>query len=310
MTRFGVAVPNFGPDVSTDWIRQWAARAEKSGFDLVALSDHIPTTTDVHDKYVAPFYEPFTTLSFVAAETRRIDVATSAIVLPHRHPLVVARMAVNLDAFSGGRFILGLAPGWSEQEYAALGLDFARRGPLMDDALGAMHQLWQAREDFTDYEGPYFTYRGVSTAPRPERPIPLWIGANHRAAVRRCVQWRAAWHPAIWNLDWFEHTALPELEKAAERYGGPVPEVCAKLKVFLTDAEIDPDQRRPGEGRLDQVVADVERLAGLNVHTILLDTDDARVRYAPRGLDDHWRVLDGLLAEAPSVTEAARRALS
>jgi hypothetical protein len=98
-----VNVPNFGPGTNPDVLRRWALTVEGLGFDLLMVSDHIAVTPDVAEQYPAPFYEPFTTLSWLAGLTREIRLGTTVLIVPYRHPLLIARMAANLNDLSGGR---------------------------------------------------------------------------------------------------------------------------------------------------------------------------------------------------------------
>lgn len=106
--QLGVNVPNFGPGTAPGVLSEWARIVEGLGFDLLMVSDHVVNTPDVAGRYPAPFYEPFTTLSWLAGITTRVRLGTTVLVLPYRHPLLVARMATNLNQLSGGRLVLGV----------------------------------------------------------------------------------------------------------------------------------------------------------------------------------------------------------
>src|SRR3954464_2884066 len=97
------------------------------------VSDHVATPRAGAGQYPAPFYEPFTTLSWLAGVTERVRLGTTVLIVPYRHPLLVARMAANLPRLSGGRLVLGVGVGWARQEFAALGVPFERRGRLTDE---------------------------------------------------------------------------------------------------------------------------------------------------------------------------------
>ena len=129
----GVNVPNFGPGTDPGVLRRWALTVEGLGFDLLMVSDHIAVTADVAEQYPAPFYEPFTTLAWLAGLTGRIRLGTTVLIVPYRHPLLVARMAANLNDLSGGRLVLGVGTGWAAQEFDALDVPFQQRGTLTDD---------------------------------------------------------------------------------------------------------------------------------------------------------------------------------
>jgi alkanesulfonate monooxygenase SsuD/methylene tetrahydromethanopterin reductase-like flavin-dependent oxidoreductase (luciferase family) len=158
--RLGVNVPNFGPGTRPDVLRRWAQVAEGLGFDLLMVSDHVAVTPDVAEQYPAPFYEPFTTLSWLAGLTSRIRLGTTVLIVPYRHPLLVARMAANLNDLSGGRLVLGAGVGWARQEFAALGAAFGDRGRLTDEYLLAIRAAWRDEQDYRSGQ------------------IPLWIGGN------------------------------------------------------------------------------------------------------------------------------------
>jgi alkanesulfonate monooxygenase SsuD/methylene tetrahydromethanopterin reductase-like flavin-dependent oxidoreductase (luciferase family) len=141
--RLGVNVPNFGPGTSPDMLRRWALTVEGLGFDLLMVSDHIAVTADVAGQYPAPFYEPFTTLSWLAGLTRTVRLGTTVLIVPYRHPLLTARMAANLNDLSGGRLVLGVGVGWARQEFDALGVAFGKRGRLTDEYLLAIRAAWR-----------------------------------------------------------------------------------------------------------------------------------------------------------------------
>src|SRR5258707_7303685 len=99
-----------------------AQTVEGLGFDLLMISDHIAVTPDVAEQYPAPFYEPFTTLAWLAGITGEMRLGTTVLIVPYRHPLLTARMAANLNDLSRGRLVLGIGAGWAAQEVDALGV--------------------------------------------------------------------------------------------------------------------------------------------------------------------------------------------
>ena len=137
---------------------------------------------------------PFVALSFAAAATTRLRVQTHILVLPYRNPLLTAKSVLSLDVLSGGRVILGVAPGYLKPEFAALGVDFDERNELTDEAIDVMRRVWS--EDEVVAEGRHFT-RGTSMRPRPvQQPHPpIWIGGNSTAAIRRAVERGQGWVP-------------------------------------------------------------------------------------------------------------------
>jgi alkanesulfonate monooxygenase SsuD/methylene tetrahydromethanopterin reductase-like flavin-dependent oxidoreductase (luciferase family) len=111
--QIGVNVPNFGPGTDPGVLRRWAQTVEGLGFDLLMVSDHIAVTPDVAAQYPAPFYEPFTTLAWLAGITHQVRLGTTVLIAPYRHPLLTARMAANLNQLSEGRLVLGVGVGWA-----------------------------------------------------------------------------------------------------------------------------------------------------------------------------------------------------
>src|SRR6266540_1046529 len=151
--EIGVNVPNYGPGTDPGVLRAWAQTVEGLGFGLLMVSDHVAVTADVAEDYPAPFYEPFTTLSWLAGMTRELRLGTTVLIAPYRHPLLVARMAANLADLSGGRLVLGVGVGWAKQEFDAPGdparrrlASAARHRPLADRRRGAAENHGTAGE--------------------------------------------------------------------------------------------------------------------------------------------------------------------
>ncbi|MEV0146191.1 MULTISPECIES: LLM class flavin-dependent oxidoreductase [unclassified Nonomuraea] len=274
--RIGVNVPNFGPGTDPGTLRQWARTVEGLGFDLLMVSDHVVVTPDVAEQYPAPFYEPFTTLSWLAGVTDRIGLGTTVLIVPYRHPLLVARMAANLQQLSGGRLVLGVGVGWARQEFEALGVPFERRGALTEEHLLAMRAAWENDDDY-----------------RAGR-IPLWVGGNSDAGIRRAVRLGDAWHPLRRTVPWMREAA-DRLAAAAEELGRPVPAMVPRILLRLTDTPVTGPDRLAGEGTLDQVLGDLEELRLLGVETVVLDPfgkDPAETLYPEAA----WRALAAVAA--------------
>jgi alkanesulfonate monooxygenase SsuD/methylene tetrahydromethanopterin reductase-like flavin-dependent oxidoreductase (luciferase family) len=245
----GVNVPNFGPGTTPGVLRDWARTVEGLGFDLLMMSDHVVVTPDVAEQYPAPFYEPFTTLSWLAGVTERITLGTTVLIAAYRHPLLVARMAANLADLSGGRFVLGVGVGWARQEFEALGVPFHQRGKLTDELVTTLRATWQD-------EG----YRAGR--------VPIWVGGHSDGALRRVVRLGDAWHPLRQTPQgWRE--SLGRLKALAAEENLAVPELAPRIMLRLTDQP--PDDRRLGEGTIEQVVADLEQLRADGAHAVVLD---------------------------------------
>ena len=263
--RLGVNVPNFGPGTDPGVLRSWAQTVEGLGFDLLMVSDHVVVTPEVAEQYPAPFYEPFTTLAWLAGVTTRVRLGTTVLVVPYRHPLLIARMAANLNQLSEGRLVLGVGIGWARQEYDALGVPFQQRGRLTDDHLRAVRAAWDNDED----------YRGGR--------IPIWVGGNSDAGIRRAVRLGQAWHPLRFTLGWLRGP-LDRMKRFADEEQRPAPALAPRIALRLTESPITDPGRLAGEGTIDQVIDDLEQLRLLGADTVVLDpfSGDPRETYHPQ----------------------------
>jgi alkanesulfonate monooxygenase SsuD/methylene tetrahydromethanopterin reductase-like flavin-dependent oxidoreductase (luciferase family) len=232
--QLGVNVPNFGPGTDPATLREWARIVEGLGYDLVMVSDHVAVTPDVAQRYPEPFHEPFTTLSWLAGVTTKLRLGTTVLVLPYRHPLLVARMVTNLDRLSGGRFVLGVGVGWARQEFDALGVPFAGRGRLADEYLAIL---------------------------RPAISVPIWVGGNSGAAIRRALRYGDAWHPLRITVPWLR-TAVAEHS---------LPGLTPRIALRLTTTPVDDPERLAGVGTLEQILDDLDQLDRLGAETVVLD---------------------------------------
>jgi len=292
--KIGVNLLNFGPAASPDSLLRWTRAVEALGYHFVMISDHIAPTPDVMARYPVPLYDPFVSLAWLAAQAPQLELGTTVVILPYRHPLQLARLTANLDNLCGGRFIFGVGVGWARQEFEALGVPFHRRGAISDETLEIVRRCWT--EDVVTHEGRFFTFRDVHTGPRPVRRPPIWVGGGSDAALRRAVRHGDAWHPIRVKLGWLRE-ALARLEKIAGEEGRPVPALCPRIRLCLTPTPMPEGERMAGHGTLDQVRRDLEALAGLGAHYVLLDTymDDSE---ATRDHEAAWAMFATLAGHA------------
>jgi alkanesulfonate monooxygenase SsuD/methylene tetrahydromethanopterin reductase-like flavin-dependent oxidoreductase (luciferase family) len=165
-----------------------ARRAEALGFDFVSVSDH-PCGAQ-------PTYETWTMLTWIAASTRTIGVATKVLGVPYRPPAMVAKMAETLDRFSGGRLVLGLGGGYSDEEFKAFGLPVPTARQKVDglaDAIQISRGLWSARR-YT-FTGSIYHTAAADLEPKPEHPIPIWLGTYGDRALALTGRLADGWIP-------------------------------------------------------------------------------------------------------------------
>lgn len=183
--------------VTMDAVREIATAAESAGFWSGSVTDHPVPSYRWLDNGGHYAQDPFVTMSLMAAVTTKLRVQSNIIVLPYRNPFLTARAVSSLDAFSGGRVILGVGAGYLKAEYKALGVDFDKRNDLMDEYIRAMKLGWTG-EDFS-FEGTGYAAVGNRMLPTPKQKPhpPLLIGGNSKRALRRSVELGDAWNPFL-----------------------------------------------------------------------------------------------------------------
>ena len=198
--KFSVQLPTdrveAGPEfASAEAIAQMARAAEAAGFDAAYVTEH-PFPPDA---WLATgghhALDPFVALAAAATATTGLKLHTNILVLAYRNPFLTAKAAASLDVLSGGRVILGVAAGYLQDEYRALGADFASRNQRADEALQAMKAAWSGKS--TQFAGQGFEASGNTMLPAPiQSPHPpIWVGGNTRLAMQRVVEHAQGWSP-------------------------------------------------------------------------------------------------------------------
>ena len=191
--QLGIHLPHIGQKAGPDAIRRAAIQAEELGFADVWVSEHIIVPKDRAYPPSAIFWDPILTLTWATACTRRVGLGTSVLVLPMRHPLPLAKELATLQNLSEGRLILGAGVGWLEDEFEALGVPFRERGRRMDEGIAMMRAVWT--DDPVSFEAKYIPaiIDDMRILPKPEKPIPIWIGGTSEPALRRAAR-LDGWH--------------------------------------------------------------------------------------------------------------------
>jgi probable F420-dependent oxidoreductase len=203
--QLGLHALGIGSGARRDIIDAVAAAAEAAGFATLWAGEHVVMVDEPASRYPyapdgriavpagADWLDPFITLSFAAAATRRIGLATGVLLLPEHTPLLVAKQAASLDVLSAGRLTLGVGVGWSREEFAALGVPFARRGARTTEYVAAMRAAW--RDDPASFTGEFAAFDRVRVNPKPVRgEIPVVVGGNSDAALERAARWGDGWY--------------------------------------------------------------------------------------------------------------------
>ncbi|MEU8251207.1 LLM class F420-dependent oxidoreductase [Nonomuraea sp. NPDC048916] len=250
---FGIHLPPNELDTDGLGLRDLATLAERHGFESLWVSDHTVLVENPRSRYPfsesGEFYLPpdtdwydwVVTLSFVAAATTAIRLGVGVAVLPHRHPVLLAKQLATLDRLSGGRVSLGAGAGWLAEEFDALGVPFAGRGRRVDAAIELMRATWTGAPPPGEH-GPFSVPPGVRTRPVPvQGHVPILIGGESPAALRRAVVQGDGWFGTIAGGRMTpEHLkdVVGTLHANAERAGREPRDVDVTLRVAARSGDV------------------------------------------------------------------------
>lgn len=230
----GLVHVNMGSITRPDAVVEAAHAAEAAGFDSVWAGEHIvlpdpqvpPSPMAPQD----PALDSLLALTWAAAHTTTIRLATGIIILPQRNPGVLAKEVATLDVLSRGRVMLGVGVGYLEPEFRALGANFDHRGAVTDEYLDAMERLWY--DDHPEYHGRFVDFGGIDAHPRPaQQPIPLVVAGHSPPAYRRAVARAQGWY-GYWLTPDDVGASLAGLREAATRVDRPAE--LGELEISVT----------------------------------------------------------------------------
>ena len=194
--RYGVCIPQAGRFLDPDVVRRVAGEVESLGYDTLWVSDHI--IVPVGESYIPELmHEPLALLAWLAAETERITLGVSVLVVPYRDPVFTAKFLASVDVLSRGRVVLGVGIGWLKQEFDALSASYDDRAAVTDEYLRVLRNLWET--ETSSFEGRWKKYENMRMFPKGDRDragtIPIVVGGNQAAAHRRAAELGDGWHP-------------------------------------------------------------------------------------------------------------------
>jgi len=205
--KFGLIPVNIGVE-SLEQMVGLAQLAEASGFESVWTFEHVIVPMDYQSKYpynpsgkmgadpATNFVDPFVALSAIAAATKTIRLGTGVNILSQVNPLYMAKQAASLDFVSNGRFMLGVGIGWLQEEFAALGVPFERRGARFDDYVVAMKKIWAG--DVVEHESDFINWSGFKSYPLPvQQPLPVIMGGAKGKIYERIARHGDGWFAPI-----------------------------------------------------------------------------------------------------------------
>jgi probable F420-dependent oxidoreductase len=198
--QIGAVLPHHEIGADAGAIRAYLQGLDELGVTHLLAYDHVlgadrerPSGFEgPYDKTVA-FHEPLTFFAFAAGVTRRLEFASTVLILPQRQTALVAKQAAEVAVVSGNRLRLGVGTGWNTVEYEALNEDFATRGRRQTEQVELLRRLWT--EDVVRFAGSYHTISSAGINPRPSRPIPIWFGGSADVALERCARLGDGWMP-------------------------------------------------------------------------------------------------------------------
>jgi probable F420-dependent oxidoreductase len=237
---------NAGPLGRPELAVELARVAEDSGFESLWAVEHTVVPTGYTSQYPyspdgrmpggeqVEIPDPLIWLAYVAAITTRLRLATGILILPQRNPVTLAKELATLDVLSDGRVELGLGVGWLEEEFDALGVPFADRGPRTDDFVAALRVLWSEGDD--TYHGRFCDFTNANSYPKPVQRggIPVVVGGHTQAAARRAGRLGDGFFPGVFQAD--QLPPLLETVRANARDAGRDPD-----KIEITAGAFDYD---------------------------------------------------------------------
>ena len=218
---------------------EWAVRttqhAEQLGFESVWTGEHVVLPDPQEKPSPAPpqtaMLHPPTLLAHLAAVTTKIKFGTGITLIAQRNPLVLAKEIASLDVLSSGRLLFGIGAGYLHQEFAALGVDFASRGPRTDEYIDVMRNMWNA--DNPEFSGKFVNYSKIDAQPRPQQAggPPVIVGGASPAALRRAITHGNGWYGFALDVK-ATKDVLQRLELAQARFERPAH--LGKLNLSIT----------------------------------------------------------------------------
>lgn len=282
--KFGIGFANILQFTGREGLVELAQGAEAAGFESLWTVEHVVYPDGYESEYPydrsgkmvmaadTPLPDPLVWLTWVAAVTERIHLATGILILPQRNPVILAKELATLDALAGGRVELGIGVGWLREEFDALGIPFERRGARTDEYVAAMRALWDA--DHAEHDGEMVRFAGVSVNPKPPRGrVPIHVGGHSRAAAERAGRLGDGFFPGK----------------------GDLPELIDIVHQTASDMGRDPDAIEITAGAPPAMATDpvgaVEELAALGVARVVVpsflflsDTADALAAFGEQAI--------------------------
>jgi probable F420-dependent oxidoreductase len=264
--EIGLYIFNTNPVANPEFLTEVGRGAEERGFATIWLPEHVvtfdaaasrcPYTDDgtIGVPEGVGLLEPLTTMSYLAAVTSRVRLATGIAILPQRHPLYTAKEVANVDWLSNGRVDFGIGLGWCREEYEACGTPWERRGARCDEYIRLLRRLWE--DDLSAFEGEFYELRPARFFPKPVQPrVPIHVGGESDAALRRAARHADGWHGLGLDPAGAGH-CLARLESHLADCGRSLSDLQLTISphTLHTPPPSSDDVKRFAEAGIDQVV--------------------------------------------------------
>ena len=264
---YGLCLPNFPDGASREGMEAAAETAERLGWSTVWTTDHVLVAREDAIDY-GRIYDAIVSLAWIGARHPTVRLGTSVIVVPQRNAVILAKELASLDALSGGRVIAGVGVGWSEPEFANLGMAdrFHVRGAYLDETIRLWRHLWSGSEE--PFHGRFHDIDDFAFAPLPDQGanLPIIVGGGAGAALRRAGTLGDGYQSSATSAAKYA-ACVPVIRAAADAAGRPMPTLGARTRVEFGDAT---DDHYAIRGTPDEMAAEVRAFEALEVSHLAL----------------------------------------
>ena len=252
MIKLGTNLPEHLIGTDPVALAEFLTALEELGYDYVTVGDHVlgadlSARPDwrpfmgkeaIYDRHMV-WHEPLVLFGYLAAITRTLELCTGILIAPQRQAALLAKQAAEVDVLSGGRVRFVLAAGWNDVEFEALGVDFSKRGKIMEEQVVLMRKLWT--EEVVNYSGEFHTVTAAGINPLPvQRPIPLWFGGQSKPVLRRIGRLADGWFP---YYPYFSEQRLEEdygvIVESAREAGRDLESIGIEGAIYFADPRFD-----------------------------------------------------------------------
>ncbi len=238
-------------------LKDFLQAIEEMGYGYITVGDHVLGADlavrpdwkpffgkpSLYDRHMV-WHEPLVLFGYLSAITTRLEFCTGILVAPQRQTSLLAKQAAEVDLLSGGRTRFVMAAGWNDVEFEGMGVEFRKRGKIMDEQLELLKLLWT--QEVVTYHGDHHTLNAVGINPLPvQRPIPVWLGGQSKRVLARTGRLADGWFPYYpWFSEEVVRADLEVVHSAAKEAGRDVSEIGLEGAVYFEDPRFE----RPAGG--------------------------------------------------------------